>query len=63
MFNVFILVVSKLKIFFFGLNYFLIKNTLSAFTHVRHINIFTSKGIRLFKQKIFKKIGKLSLYM
>lgn len=61
-FNIIPIILAKTKLFFFGINYFIAKFQLNKFLSLRKINIFTMKGIRLFKQIIKKKIGKLSTY-
>ena len=55
--------IAKTKFFFFGLNYFFLKIILHQLYLIKPLNIFTLRGLRFFKQCIFKKTGKISLYM
>jgi hypothetical protein len=54
---------AKTKFIFFGLNFFLLKIILQRLYLIKPINIFTLRGLRFAKQCIFKKIGKIGLYM
>nr|YP_010117054.1 50S ribosomal protein L6 [Euplotes vanleeuwenhoeki]QPM99268.1 50S ribosomal protein L6 [Euplotes vanleeuwenhoeki] len=54
---------TKTKLLFFGLNFFLVHKTAINFYQIKPLNIFTLKGVRFKKQIFRKKIGKLSLYV
>jgi len=56
------ILLSKFKLVFFGLNYFILRNDVFQFVYTRYYNLFTSKGVRFIKQYIRKKVGKVSLY-
>lgn len=54
---------AKTKFIFYGLNFFTLKTTLIYLYSIKPINIFTLRGLRFFIQCVFKKTGKVSLYM
>jgi len=54
---------SKTRGYFIGLNYFVLRQSLTTLRQAKPINLFTGRGVRLTKQLIFKKIGKVSMYM
>jgi len=53
---------SKITIFFFGINKFDILKASYLFFYKRPISIFTGKGVRFTRQVIYKKTGKISSY-
>jgi hypothetical protein len=55
--------IAKTRFIFYGLNYFLLRIILQQLYLIKPINIFTLRGLRFAKQCIFKKIGKIGLYM
>lgn len=55
--------VSKTRGYFVGLNSFLLKQTTLSLKYSKPINLFTGRGVRLTKQAIYKKVGKVSMYM
>lgn len=57
-FNVICVKINKLKYIFLYKNYLKLIKIVKTLYNIRPINIFTKKGIRLSRQKIFKKIGK-----
>jgi hypothetical protein len=54
--------IAKTRFIFFGLNYFLLKQTIQTVYNSKPLNIFTLRGLRFRRQCIFKKTGKISLY-
>ena len=54
---------TKTRGYFFGLNSFLLRNAALNLQGFNPINIYTARGVRLGRQVIKKKIGKVSLYM
>ena len=54
---------TKTKGYFLGLNSFLLKNASKNLRSVNPINIYSGRGVRLSKQVIRKKVGKVSMYM
>ena len=54
---------TKTRGFFLGLTLFTVREALFQLFAAKPINIFTGRGVRARRQLIFKKIGKLSLYM
>jgi len=61
-FQLYTIILSKVRILFFGLNFFTLRANVSKFFNIKPLNIFTSKGVRFFKQVIYKRVGKLSTY-
>lgn len=57
-FNVKCIKFSKQKYTFFYKNYKYLNNVLIYIYNVRPLNLFTKRGIRFTRQKVFKKIGK-----
>lgn len=53
----------KTRGFFVGLGSFVVKQAIIALRSVKPINIFTNRGVRARKQWIWKKTGKVSMYM
>lgn len=53
---------SKTKLLFIGLNYFIMRFLTTQFFYVKPLNIFTWRGLRPIKQALRKKVGKVSLY-
>ena len=58
-----ITLVTKTRGNFFGLNSFLLRKSALNLQMFNPINIYTARGVRLGRQVIKKKIGKVSLYM
>ena len=54
---------TKYKLFFYTKKYETIKFVFSLINKIRKINIYTKRGLRFSRQKIFKKTGKKSSYM
>lgn len=54
---------TKYKLFFFTKKYETVKFISSLIKKVRKINIYTKRGLRFSRQKIYKKTGKKSSYM
>ena len=54
---------TKTRGYFLGLTRFILARSFSALLSAKPINIFTGRGVRARKQLIFRKVGKLSLYM
>ncbi len=54
---------TKYKLFFFTKKYETIKFINSLIKKIRKINIYTKRGLRFSRQKIYKKTGKKSSYM
>ena len=52
--------IQKQKYLFLSKNLIKLMKTILLLINVRHINIYTKRGLRLSKQKILKKIGKRS---
>ena len=61
-FNTITLVTSRWSLMFFSKSYSSIRNFIISIINLRPINIFTKKGIRLRKQIIYSKVGKVSSY-
>jgi hypothetical protein len=53
---------SKSKLFFLGYNKKTLYDFIYRFIRLRYLNIFTLRGLRLSRQKMFKKVGKISAY-
>jgi hypothetical protein len=53
---------SKTKLLFIGLNYFIMQSQTTQFFYVKPLNIFTWRGLRPLKKALRKKVGKVSLY-
>jgi ribosomal protein L6P/L9E len=53
---------SKITLFFYGVNKFDIIRASYLFYYKRPISIFTGKGVRFTRQVIYKKTGKISSY-
>lgn len=60
--NCSIKVVAKLRFYFFGLNFFLLRAVTNSFVSKKKFNIFTGNGLRFSKQLVYKKTGKVSTY-
>lgn len=54
---------TKYKLFFFTKKYETVKFINSLINKIRKINIYTKRGLRFSRQKIYKKTGKKSSYM
>lgn len=54
---------TKYKLFFFTKKYETVKFINSLIKKIRKINIYTKRGLRFSRQKIYKKTGKKSSYM
>ena len=54
---------AKTKFMIYGLNFFNVLLKAKDFYYIKPLNIFTLRGIRFSKQIVFKKVGKVSLYM
>lgn len=54
---------TKTRGYFLGLTRFMLVRGFSGLFGAKPINIFTGRGVRARKQLIFRKVGKLSLYM
>lgn len=54
---------TKTRGFFLGLTRFTLRQSFISLFTAKPLNIFTHRGVRARKQIIFKKVGKLSLYM
>ena len=54
---------SKGKLMFLGYNKKTLYDFLFKLIRLRYVNIFTVRGIRLSRQVIFKKVGKVSAYI
>nr|YP_011027873.1 ribosomal protein L6 [Euplotes cristatus]UPM52083.1 ribosomal protein L6 [Euplotes cristatus] len=54
---------TKTRGYFVGLTRFILMRGFSKLFGAKPINIFTGRGVRARKQIIFRKVGKLSLYM
>lgn len=54
---------TKTRGYFLGLTRFTLRRSFLMLYSAKPLNIFTHRGVRARKQIIFKKIGKLSLYM
>lgn len=63
LYHFFTIQLAKTKFLFFGLNFFILKLFLNMLYFCKPLNIFTLRGLRFYKQCIFKKTGKISLYM
>jgi len=57
------LLLTKTKGFFLGLNSFLVKDSALRLQQAKPINTFSGRGVRLTRQLIIKKTGKVSMYM
>lgn len=55
--------ISKYKFIIKGPNYFNIKNTAVKISKIKPINVYTLRGLRLSRQKIFKRKGKKGSYI
>lgn len=54
---------TKTRGYFLGLTRFTLRRSFIALFTAKPLNIFTHRGVRARKQCVFKKVGKLSLYM
>lgn len=54
---------TKTRGYFLGLTRFALRQSFIALFAAKPLNIFTHRGVRARKQCVFKKVGKLSLYM
>lgn len=61
-FNLKVVFLSKTSFIFFGLDFCDIKKAAYSFYFSKPFNIFTGRGVRFSKQKLFKKAGKVSTY-
>ena len=52
----------KGKLLFLGLNKKVFYDFLFRLIRSRYLNIFTARGLRLSRQVVFKKVGKISAY-
>lgn len=59
----YMLQLAKTRFIFFGLNFFILKTILGKLYEIKPLNIFTLRGLRFAKQCIFKKVGKVGLYI
>jgi len=55
--------ITKTRGFVFGLNGFLLNQTLQCLINTKPINLYTGRGVRLLKQIVIKKPGKISTYL
>lgn len=58
LFNTLCVKVSKYKYLLILKNYLYLKNFVQSIINIRLVSIYTKRGIKLAKQKVFKKIGK-----
>jgi hypothetical protein len=53
---------GKMKMVFFGTNFFEIRYFLSSLIHWRPMNVYNGRGLRFSRQLVFRKFGKVSAY-
>jgi len=53
---------GKIKLLFFGTNFYLMRTFLTKLTCWCPINVYTARGIRFSKQMLMRKEGKVSIY-